>query len=125
MNQHILLVEDDETLAEALGTHLRQGGFRVTATSRFEPALQALEGTDNVDLLITDIVFPGGLNGLALSRMARLRRHDLPVIYMTGYDIPGLPEQAVGLVLRKPVDGETLLDAVRRMLTSAHLDTSK
>ena len=84
--------------------------------------LQALESTDNVDLLITDIVFPGGVNGIALARMARLRRPGLPVIYMTGYDFPGLPEQAVGLVLHKPIDDKMLLDAVRRTLMSANLD---
>jgi len=123
--QHILLVEDDEPLAEALGAHLRRGGFRVTVTSKFEPALQALEGTDNIDLLIADIVFPGGVNGLALSRMAKLRRRDLRVIYMTGYDIPGLAEQSTGLVLRKPIDDEMLLDAVRRTLRSAHLGADK
>jgi CheY-like chemotaxis protein len=114
--QHILLVEDDEALAAGLSACLREGGFRVTATAGFEEALQTLEGADAVDLLITDVVMPGGVNGLALARMARLRRKDLPVIYMTGYSIPGLDRQAAGVVLQKPVDCERLLGEARKAL---------
>jgi CheY-like chemotaxis protein len=119
MPKHILLVEDDEPLAATLSTILQRAGCRVTVTSHFDTALKALEGSDAVDLLVADIVIPASLNGVALARMApRMGRHDLPVIYMTAYDIPGVDREALGPVLRKPVDSETLLGAVNKLLES-------
>ena len=49
---------------------------------------------------------PDSVNGIALSRMARLRRRDLKVIYITGYSIPGVEREALGPILRKPVDNQ-------------------
>ena len=113
MAKNILLVEDDEPLAAALGTIVEQAGYRVTVVSHFEHALNVLE-SDAIDLLVTDIVMPKSINGLALSRMARMRRPTLPVVYMTAYDISGVDRQVLGEVLRKPVDREMLLDAIER-----------
>jgi hypothetical protein len=59
-----------------------------------------------VDLLITDLVVPNGVNGFALARMARLRRLDLKVIYLTDIDVP--TEEAIGKILRKPLALEVL-----------------
>jgi len=79
-------------------------------------ALEVLEGDQPVDLLLTDVVMPDSVNGVALSRMARLRRRDLKVLYMTGYEIPGIDREALGPILRKPVDDETLLEEIARLL---------
>jgi CheY-like chemotaxis protein len=65
-----------------------------------------------------DIVMPDSVNGIALSRMARLRRHDLKVIYLTGYEIPGADREALGPILRKPVDNQELLDEIGRLLAA-------
>jgi hypothetical protein len=59
------------------------------------------------------------VNGLALARMARLRRPSISVIYLSGYDIPGLETEALGPIIRKPVDYDLLLDHVARTLTKA------
>jgi hypothetical protein len=48
--------------------------------------------------------------------MARMRRPELKVIYLTAYDIPGVEDDAIGPVLRKPIDDERLLANVRRVL---------
>ena len=61
---------------------------------------------------------PGGVNGVALSRMGRMRRPDLRVVYITGYEIPGLENEALGPVLRKPVDNDALISVIKEVLVS-------
>jgi CheY-like chemotaxis protein len=112
----ILLVDDDLTFGEAVAGMLRAAGFEVFLAPDYRLALEALESTRPIDLLITDIVMPQRVNGVALSRMARMRRQNLKVIYMTAYDIPGVEDEAMGPVLRKPIDENRLLAEVRRAL---------
>jgi CheY-like chemotaxis protein len=113
---HILVVDDDPTLGEALCKVLNRQGYAAIPAVGFQAALEILEGDRPIDLLLVDIVMPDGVNGLALSRMARLRRRDLKVVYMTGYDIPGVEREALGPILRKPVDDQLLLEEVERLL---------
>jgi CheY-like chemotaxis protein len=115
---HILVVDDDPTLGQALCQVLNRGGYVATSAADFHAALEILEDERPVDLLLVDIVMPDGVNGLALSRMARLRRRDLKVVYLTGYNIPGVEREALGPILRKPVDNEVLLDEIGRALSA-------
>ena len=93
---HILVVEDDQTLGEALCQVLRGAGYSATLATEFRTALEILEAEQPLDLLLVDIVMPDSVNGIALSRMARLRRRELKVIYLTGYDIPGCRSRGAG-----------------------------
>lgn len=115
---HILFVEDDKGFAEALGKVLRNAGFEISVATDFRTALGVLEAERPVDLLLTDIVMPGSVNGIALSRMARLRRRDLKVVYLTGYNVPGVEEEASGPILRKPIDDEFLVSEIERILAT-------
>jgi CheY-like chemotaxis protein len=115
---HILLVEDDKPFGEALGQLLRRAGFDVALASDFRTALEVLESERPVDLLLTDIVMPGSVNGIALSRMARLRRRDLKVVYLTGYDVPGAETEASGPILQKPIDDADLISEIERSLAA-------
>jgi CheY-like chemotaxis protein len=116
--QHILVVDDDPGFAKAIGAVLREAGFRVTTSSHFGSALSVLEGNDPIHLLLADIAMPGGVNGVALSRMGRMRRPDLRVVYLTGYDIAGVENEALGPVLRKPVDNDALVRVIKEALVS-------
>jgi len=116
--QHILVVDDDAGFAEAIGAALREAGFRVTTSSRFDSALTVLDGNDSVHLLLADIAMPDDINGIALSRMGRMRRPDLQVVYLTGYEIPGIENEALGPVLRKPVDNDALIRVIKEALMS-------
>jgi CheY-like chemotaxis protein len=107
----ILVVDDDEAFREATAGVLRSAGYDVSAASGYRLALEILETDKPIDLLLVDIVMPEGVNGLALARMARLRRPYLAVMYLSGYDIPGIEREALGHIIRKPVDDEELLQA--------------
>ncbi len=112
----ILLVDDDATCCEAYSRVLRRAGFQVSVASEFRLALEILEADRPLDLLLIDIVMPGSVNGLALSRMARMRRKELKVLYVTGYTIPGVDREALGPILLKPIDDDRLVLEVERAL---------
>src|SRR5262249_47953056 len=115
----ILVVDDDPPFGESTARVLRASGFEVCFAPDHRLALEELESTRPIVLLITDIVMPDRVNGIALSRMARMRRPELKVIYLTAYDIPGLEDETAGPVLRKPIDDERLLAEVRHVLADA------
>lgn len=114
----ILLVDDDEGFREALGAQLRAAGYAVRLAPDYRLALEILESDAPVDLLLLDIVMPDRVNGLALGRMARLRRREIKILYLSGYDVAGLDREALGTILRKPIENDELLEEVRRTLAS-------
>ena len=83
--EKILLVEDDDLVRDHVAKQLRDLGYRVIACSNGADALQALRATADVDLLFTDVVMPGGMNGRELAEAARALRPDLPVLFTSGY----------------------------------------
>jgi CheY-like chemotaxis protein len=114
--RHVLVVEDDAAACAVYGTVLRSAGHLVSIAQDFRRALEVLESAGPLDLLVVDIVMPGSVNGLALSRMARMRRPGLKVLYVTGYTIPGAEREALGPILLKPVEEEHLLREVASLL---------
>jgi signal transduction histidine kinase len=81
----ILVVEDDETLRSYTVESLSELGYRVLAASNGAAALKLLDGGSDVDLLFTDVVMPGGMNGRQLADEAVRRRPGLRVLFTTGY----------------------------------------
>jgi len=80
-------VEDDENVRSYSVEVLRELGYRVVEASTGPAALALLEqaGGAEVDLLFTDVVLPGGLNGEQLALHARELRPSLKVLFTTGY----------------------------------------
>jgi CheY-like chemotaxis protein len=113
---HILFVDDDPVFAEASAQILRGAGYQVQLAPDYRLALQLLESDTPLDLMVCDIVMPERVNGLALGRMARLRRRELKIVYITGHDIPGIEDEALGPVLRKPIDNDLLVWELERAL---------
>jgi signal transduction histidine kinase/ActR/RegA family two-component response regulator len=81
----ILLVEDDELVRENAAEQLRSLGYEVVAAGSGREALAVLEKGEAFDLLFTDVVMPGGMNGRELAERALLLRPGLPVLYTSGY----------------------------------------
>jgi CheY-like chemotaxis protein len=114
----ILVVDDDDALSYALAKILAVEGYDVALAHDYRDALGILEDGGPVHLLLSDLRLPG-VNGFALARMARMRHHDLKVVYMTAYDDDDFPaHEALGPVMRKPIDQDILLRTVRKILSS-------
>ena len=111
----IILAEDDSDMRRFLVKALQNAGFEVTSYDNGLSAYQRLR-EEPFELLLTDIVSPSGVNGFALGRMARVRRNDLKIVYMTAYEVP--ENEALGKVLRKPLTDEQLVAEIREALAA-------
>jgi CheY-like chemotaxis protein len=114
----VLVVEDNDDVRELAESVLSMAGYAVLPASSGEQALQLLEGGARVDLLFTDVIMPGGMNGLELIGKAHELRPGLPVLVTTGY-MDELPDRgrANGLtILAKPYKHEILLERVEAAL---------
>jgi DNA-binding response OmpR family regulator len=81
----ILLVEDNPEMREFTSRALHLFGYATIEACDGRSALAALEERDDVSLLLTDVMLPGGLNGAELARRARELRPDLKVLFVSGY----------------------------------------
>ncbi len=83
--ESVLLVEDDELVRDYTARLLRNLGYAVTLAGDGRNGLEKLRGREHFDLLLTDVIMPGGLNGPQLAEAARQARPGLRVLYMSGY----------------------------------------
>ncbi|GAB1718223.1 MAG: PAS/PAC sensor hybrid histidine kinase [Nitrobacter sp.] len=97
----ILLVEDNPDVASASAGLLEELGYRVRITGNAESALKEIE-SEGIDLVFSDIVMPGGMDGLDLAKTLRATHPDLPVLLTTGYSEALAGGQTEFLILRKP-----------------------
>lgn len=116
----ILLVDDEPDIRMLLADVLRESGHEVRQAAEAHTALALLRTCDSVNLLMTDVGLPGGMDGRQLAEAARQAHPDISVLFITGY-----AENAIFAdghldpnmrVLTKPFNIETLLDVVDAML---------
>ena len=81
----ILVVDDDEQVRAVSVGQLERLGYNVLQAANGPEALQVLDANSSVDMLFTDVVMPGGMNGGALAREARRLRPELKVLFTSGY----------------------------------------
>lgn len=84
-NEHILVVEDDDLVREHLIARLMGLGYRVTGATNGVEAMEIVKNTSGFDLLFTDVVMPGGINGRQLARFAQDLYPELRVLFTSGY----------------------------------------
>jgi CheY-like chemotaxis protein len=81
----VLLVEDDDEVAALVTEMLEQLGYEVTRAASAVAALGALSNGRAIDLVFSDIMMPGGMNGVDLVHEIRRRRRNVPVLLTSGY----------------------------------------
>ena len=108
-----LLVEDDHEVSALAREMLSALGFAVTHVASAEAALGALANSRNVDVVLSDVMMPGGVTGLQLAREIRQRYSDLPIVLTTGY-VESVADMRDGefRLLLKPYTLEGLADAL-------------
>ena len=95
-HERVLMVEDNDQI-RAVGLEILQGlGYQVTTAISGDDAIEQLKNGDRFDLLFSDIVMPGHLNGIALAREMRIRDPSIGILLTSGFTNP--------LTLRKQID---------------------
>ncbi|MET0429096.1 MAG: histidine kinase famiy protein [Microvirga sp.] len=120
----ILLVDDSDDVRDLAADILTDSGYRVIAVGSGEDALAEIERGTTVDLLFTDLVMPGGINGLVLADRVHARLPDLPILLTTGYTeelVAQGPQVPTMDVLGKPYRRTELLDRIRTALSRGGL----
>ena len=120
MAYSILVVEDEDDVRELVATSLRHRGFSVLSVPNAEVALQILMEQVKFDLLFTDIVMPGIIDGFELADRAKRLQPDLKILYATGF--AHVSRRSVdtlhGKLIQKPYRPDELATEVRRALES-------
>src|SRR5262249_48149687 len=114
--EKVLLVEDNPEVQETVGMLLDQLGYRVSRAQSAAAALQFLQSGEAVDLVFSDIIMPGELDGMALARQVKRESPDIAVLLTSGYARAVNTLEAGFPVLRKPYQLPTLARAIRDAL---------
>ena len=81
----VVFVEDEQLLGELMASTLMTFGFDVLALESATAALRHMETEATVDLLFTDVILPGGMDGAELAVRARALRPEMPIVYASAY----------------------------------------
>jgi PAS domain S-box-containing protein len=115
----ILMVEDNAEVADVTASLLEQLGYRVVRSSNAMDALSRLQRGERVTLVFSDIVMPGGMNGIALAQEIGNRYPRLPVLLTSGYSDVAPTAASQLRILRKPFQLHALEKAIRETLEHA------
>jgi PAS domain S-box-containing protein len=115
----VLLVEDDEQVLGMAIESLEELHYKVIVAHNAREALAHLTGADRIDILFSDVVMPGGMNGAQLAVEARYLRPELKVLLTSGYVAEQGADHGIGIdvpVLNKPYRREDLARQLRVVL---------
>ncbi|HEU4417082.1 MAG TPA: PAS domain S-box protein [Candidatus Angelobacter sp.] len=120
----ILLAEDEPLLSEIVRFQLESAGYTVLAASNGKEALEVgLKHRGSIDLLLTDVLMAGGMNGLELAASLTEAQPGLKVLYMTGYTADVMDTKGAsnlqGNILQKPFTADSLRHKIREVLVQA------
>jgi PAS domain S-box-containing protein len=114
----VLVVEDNPDVSVVSASMLKQLGYVVHTVPNADAALNAL-AKDNIDLVVSDIVMAGEIDGMALARLLRTRKPDLPVLLVTGYSEAASEAGSEFIVLYKPFQLADLSRMAARLIAEA------
>ena len=111
----VLIVDDSAEVAEVTSSLFEQLGYATIYRDSAEEALSLLADGAKIDLVFSDIVMPGAIDGVGLAREIRSRYPNLPVVLTTGYSDAAQAAPSELRILRKPFDTDTLQDFVQNI----------
>ncbi|WP_040848941.1 ATP-binding protein, partial [Nitrospirillum viridazoti] len=115
--RQILLVEDNPTVAKVMRDMVEALGFRVLAATTADAAQSLLADRPDISLMVSDIVLPGGRNGLELAQTVRHLHPGLPILLVSGYGDRVAEAESLGFaIVPKPLDSTQLRQAMSRCL---------
>jgi CheY-like chemotaxis protein len=118
----VLVVDDESTVRALISEVLEELGYKVLVAEHGAAGIRILESVQRVDLLVTDVGLPGGMNGRQLADAAIVTRPDLKVLFITGYAenaVIGAGHLKPGMhILTKPFSLETLGCRVREIISA-------
>ena len=108
----MLVVDDEKDLLEIAQAYLTEMGYSALQADNAASALTTMAEYKDIDLMVTDIIMPGGINGVELAERARAINPKLKVIYCSGFPADALMERSGTMVdgplLRKPYIARSL-----------------
>ena len=110
--QTVLVVDDSADVAEVTSSLFEHLGYDTIYRESAEAALELLEDGTKIDLVFSDIVMPGTIDGIGLAREIRSRYPELPVVLTTGYSDAAKAVPQNLRILRKPFDADTLREFI-------------
>ena len=112
----VLVVEDSREVADVTSALLEQLGYRVVRAENAAEALRHLQQGIEFDLLLSDIVMPGSIDGLGLAEICRERFPDIPVLLTSGYSDAAQAADGRFDILRKPFELSALERAIEQVV---------
>jgi PAS domain S-box-containing protein len=118
----VLVVDDESSVRALIKEVLEELGYNVLEAEQGAAGLRVLESSQRVDLLVTDVGLPGGMNGRQLADAALVTRPHLKILFITGYAesaVIGAGQLKPGMyVLTKPFSLETLGSRIREIIAA-------
>jgi PAS domain S-box-containing protein len=119
----VLVVEDDDEVAALTVEMIHQLGYDTTRVASAEAALGALADRRSVDIVFSDVMMPGRMNGVELAQEIRRRRPNLPVLLTSGY--ADAARRKAGAQQIKIIPKPYRIDELRDALAAVRQDTRK
>jgi DNA-binding response OmpR family regulator len=113
----ILVVDDEPAILDLIQRVLKNAGYNVITSRSGDRAWEVIkQGQPKIDLVLTDIVMPGSMDGFTLAENARRKYTKLPVVFMTGA-VPESDEKTAAMIkkrllLRKPFSPKVLVEFI-------------
>jgi signal transduction histidine kinase len=118
----VLVVEDNDQVMEIAAETIKMIGYKVLPARHAAAALEILHRGESVDLLFSDVVMPGGMNGMQLAAEATRLRPSLKVLLTSGYPTGAMAElngfTNVAPILAKPYQAKDLADQFHRIISA-------
>jgi CheY-like chemotaxis protein len=113
LSRRALIVDDNKDVRDVTAVIVGSLGYRVLTAGDAAEALAAIRSRPGIELLVSDVVMSGGIDGFELARRARMLHSGLPVLLMSGYPAGRDAEASEYPILQKPYRREQLALHIR------------